>query len=170
MSRHLLVLRHAKSAWDTDAASDFHRPLAKRGKKDGPRMGKWLAEQALIPDHVVSSPAKRARQTAVAVCKPLGIAKQAIRQDERIYMGVTGGLLHVLADCPPDAETVMIVGHNPGLEDLVEYLCGAVDVPADGKMLPTATVAHLEMPDRWDALAGGSARLRSITRPRSLEA
>ncbi len=169
MSRHLLVLRHAKSAWDTDAATDFERPLAKRGKKDAPRMGKWLREHELVPDHVVSSPATRARQTAMAVCKPLGLDKKAIRWDERIYMGGTGGLLAVLGDCPPKARLVMMVGHNPGLEDLVEYLCGAVDVPADGKLLPTATVAHLAMPDSWDRLPERSGQLLSVVRPRSLE-
>ncbi len=132
-------------------------------------MAKWLQEHELIPAHVVSSPAKRARQTAVAVCKPLGLDKKAIHWDERIYMGGTGGLLAVLSDCPPEAKLVMIVGHNPGLEDLVEYLCGAVDVPADGKLLPTATVAHLAMPDSWDRLSERSARLLSVTRPRSLQ-
>ncbi len=169
MSRQLLVLRHAKSAWDTDAATDFERPLAKRGKKDAPRMGQWLREYELVPDHVVCSPAERARQTAVAVCKQLGLDKKTIHWDEHIYLGTTEALLQVLGDCPPAAGRVMIVGHNPGLEDLVEYLCGAVDAPVDGKLLPTATVAHLEMPDAWDTLAGGSARLMSITRPRSLE-
>ncbi len=170
MARHLLVLRHAKSAWDTDAETDFDRPLAKRGKKDAPRMGKWLREHELIPDHVVCSPAERARQTAVAVCKPLGVDKKSICWDAQIYMGTTEALLEVLGDCPPAAGMVMIVGHNPGLEDLVEYLCGVVEVPADGKLLPTATLAYLEMPDAWDSLAAGSARLLSITRPRSLEA
>ncbi len=169
MSRQLLVLRHAKSAWDTDAETDFERPLAKRGKKDAPRMGKWLRDHELVPDHVVCSPAERAKQTAVAVCKPLGLDKKTIHWDEHIYLGTTEALLEVLGDCPPAADRVMIVGHNPGLEDMVEYLCGVVDVPADGKLLPTATVAHLEMPDAWDTLAGGSARLMSITRPRSLE-
>ncbi len=170
MSRHLLVLRHAKSAWDTDAETDFDRPLAKRGKKDAPRMGKWLREHELIPDHVVCSPAERTRQTAVAVCKPLGVDKKSICWEAQIYMGTTEALLEVLGDCPPAAGMVMIVGHNPGLEDLVEYLCGVVEVPADGKLLPTATLAYLEMPDAWDSLAAGSARLLSITRPRSLEA
>ncbi len=169
MARHLLVLRHAKSAWDTDAATDFDRPLAKRGKKDAPRMGKWLSEQALVPDYVVCSPAARARQTAIAACKPLGLDTKAINWDQRIYMAGTGELLQVLGDCPAKAETVMIVGHNPGLEDLVEYLCGMVDVPADGKLLPTATVACLEMPDTWKGLSERSARLLSITRPRSLD-
>ena len=170
MARNLLVLRHAKSAWDTDAATDFERPLAKRGKKDAPRMGKWLSEQRLVPDHVVCSPAARARQTAVAACKSLGLEKDAIHWDQRIYMAGTGELLQVLGDCPAAARIVMIVGHNPGLEDLVEYLCGMVDVPSDGKLLPTATVAYLEMPDSWKGLSERSARLLSITRPRELNA
>ena len=67
MPRELLILRHAKSAWDTNAPSDFERPLAKRGRRAAPRVGRWLEEQGLIPDHVVSSPAERAKQTVIAV-------------------------------------------------------------------------------------------------------
>ena len=72
MSRELLILRHAKSAWDTSAATDFERPLAKRGRRDAPRVGRFLLDQGLIPDYVVSSPAERAKQTVIGVCEQLG--------------------------------------------------------------------------------------------------
>lgn len=168
MSRQLLILRHAKSTWDTQAATDFVRPLNKRGEKDAPRMGRWLRQQGLIPDYVVSSPAERARQTALKACKGLGIPADRLQWDLRIYDATPEQLLAVLADCPEIARTVLLVGHNPGLELLLRYLCRSVPVPADGKLLPTATVAQLEMPADWQQPDPGAARLVSITRPASL--
>ena len=166
MSRNLLILRHAKSAWDTDASTDFERPLAKRGEAEAPRVGRWLSDKALVPDFVVSSPAVRAKQTAVSVCKELGIKKKAIHWDERIYMGDTEALLKVLGDCPKKVRTVMIVGHNPGLEELLLYLVGSkVKIPKDGKLLTTAGTAHLKMPNNWNKLGSGSAKVVSVNRP-----
>ncbi|MDH3639935.1 MAG: histidine phosphatase family protein [Gammaproteobacteria bacterium] len=169
MSRELLIVRHAKSAWDTDAPTDFERPLAKRGKLDAPRIGGWLVEQGLIPEQVVSSPAKRAKQTANRLCRELGIKRTRVTWDPRIYGGGTHTLLAVLADCDKTAQRVMLVGHNPGLEDLVSHLAGGyLAVPEDGKILPTAAVAHFDMPNDWCQLEAGAGHLRSITRPRSL--
>lgn len=166
MTRHLLIVRHAKSAWDTDAPSDFERPLAKRGETEAPRVGRWLRKQGLVPDLVVSSPAVRAKQTAVSVCKELGIKKKAIHWDKRVYMGDTDALLAVLGDCPKKARAVMLVGHNPGLEELLLYLSGSkVKLPEDGKLLTTAATAHLEMSSNWKKLQSGSAKLVSVDRP-----
>jgi phosphohistidine phosphatase len=167
MSRELLILRHAKSDWDSAAGSDFERPLAKRGKKDAPRVGEWLYREGLVPDFVVSSPAERARQTVLKVCKSLDFKKKEIVWDAGIYEAGVPRLLEVLARCPSAAATVLLVGHNPGLEDLVTYLAGdEVELPADGKLLPTAALARLEMPAAWQALERGCAQLVSVTRPR----
>jgi len=168
MTRQLLILRHAKSAWDTDVATDFDRPLGKRGKKDAPRVGNWLRQQRLIPDYVLSSPAKRAKKTAIKVCQALHMEKHQINWDLRIYEAPTGRLLEALADCPATAKRVLLVGHNPGLEMLLEFLCETLPDSQDGKLLPTATVAHLEMPDVWSQLGAGAARLISLTRPSAL--
>jgi phosphohistidine phosphatase len=169
MTRELLILRHAKSAWNTDAPTDFERPLAKRGRKAAPRVGRWLLQQGLIPDYVVSSPAKRARQTVVTVCKQLEIGSEKLNWDQRIYGGGTASLLSVLRESPDNANRVLIAGHNPGLEMLLQYLCGSgVPFPRDGKLMPTAAVAHLQIPSDWENLARGEARLLSITRARSL--
>jgi phosphohistidine phosphatase len=169
MSRELLILRHAKSAWDTDAATDFERPLSKRGRKAAPRVGRFLFQQGLIPDFVVSSPAMRARQTVIAVCGQMDIGPDQISWDDRIYGGWTASLVNVLTDCPNEARRVLIAGHNPGLENLLQDLCHHhVPVPADGKLLPTATVAHLQIESEWSNLDSGVARLLSITRSRSL--
>ena len=169
MPRELLILRHAKSDWDSSTPSDFDRPLTKRGKRDAPKVGIWLHREGLVPDHVVSSPAERARQTAVKVCKTLDIAKGRIAWEPDIYEANLDDLLGVLGRCPADATKVLIVGHNPGLETLVRHLCGEdLDPPADGKVMPTAALARLEMPEHWDHLERGCAQLVSITRPRAL--
>ncbi len=169
MTRKLLILRHAKSDWETDAPTDFERPLAKRGERDAPRIGEWLKQQKLLPDYVVSSPARRASQTSNRVCKAMGVKDKKINWDERIYAASEVELLRVLADCPQKKQTVMLVGHNPGLEDLLEYLAGkGLEIPADGKLLPTATVACLKMPENWKGLKEGDGELVSITRPKEL--
>jgi len=170
MPRELLILRHAKSDWSTGASSDFERPLADRGRNDAPLMGAWMHKMGLIPRHVVSSPAERARETSVLVCKALDIRKKDISWDTRIYAADVSELLGALADCPGDASSVLIVGHNPGLEDLVVHLVADdLEIPDDGKLLPTAALARLEMPDDWSRLGRGVARLSSITRPRDLK-
>ena len=169
MTHELLVLRHAKSAWDTGARTDFERPLSKRGLRDAPRMGRFLADEGLVPDHVVSSPAERARQTVIAVCAELGFDDGAIRWDERVYHATTGALMDVLAESPPGARRMLIAGHNPGLEMLVQTLCrDRVPMPPDYKLMPTAAVAHLEIDCPWSEIDGGAATLLSLTRPKSL--
>jgi phosphohistidine phosphatase len=169
MTRELLILRHAKSDWDSSARTDFDRPLAKRGRKDAPRVGRWLKEQGLVPDYVISSPAERAKQTVIGVCEQMEIGPGAINWDDRIYHASSGALLNVLNECPPEAQRVMIAGHNPGMEILLQNLCEeAVPMPPDYKLMPTGTVAHLEILSNWKDLEGHLARLVSLTRPRSL--
>lgn len=169
MPRELLILRHAKSDWDSGATRDFDRPLAKRGKKDAPRVGEWLYREGLVPDLVISSSAERARQTADRVCKSMDFKKKKIQWDDDVYAAGVADLLRVLARCPAETRTVLLVGHNPGLEDLVCYLAAdEVEEPSDGKLLPTAALARLEMPDDWSVLEAGCAQLIAVTRPRKL--
>lgn len=168
MNRQLLVLRHGKSDWDVDV-SDFDRPLKKRGKKAAQRMGAWLREQNLVPDYIVSSPAERAKNTAVILAKVMGLTAKQINYDSRIYAAVLSDLKAVLSDCPAKARRVMLVGHNPGLEELLIYLSkDTIPFPDDGKLLPTATLAVLKMPDNWKPQLKKSAELVSITRPSEL--
>lgn len=169
MIRELLIVRHAKSAWHTDAASDFDRPLSKRGKRDAPRLGAWLRQQALVPDRVVSSPAKRARKTAVEVCRELGIEKTQVIWEPRIYEATCEELLSVLQETSAHVQRLMLVGHNPGLEDLIKLLCKARPAEApDNKLLPTASVARLKLYGDWSELACGSAELIDVTKARTL--
>lgn len=171
MPRELLILRHAKSDWSSSAGTDFDRPLAKRGKNDAPRIGAWMYREGLIPEYVVCSPAERARQTVLKVCKMLELKKKGIVWEKDAYDASLADLLVILSRCPQDASTVLLVGHNPGLEELVGFLAGdEVDEPEDGKVLPTASLARLEMPADWCALEAGCAQLISLTRPRNLPA
>jgi phosphohistidine phosphatase len=139
----LLVLRHAKSSWDDAALDDHERPLNKRGRRDAPRMGELVREHGLIPDVVISSDAVRARLTAEAVVEAARYAG-AILLDRRLYLAGPADILSLLRTVGEKAETVMIVGHNPGLEELVAQLTG------DWQNLPTAALAQIVLPiDRW---------------------
>lgn len=169
MKRELIILRHAKSDWETGAPSDFDRPLAKRGRRDAPKVGRFLKQQGLVPDYVVSSPAKRAAQTVIAACEEMGVDAKSIHWDPRIYHAGAGTLLDVLNECPENTQRVLIAGHNPGLEILLQNLCNhMIPEQEDYKLLPTAAVAHLEILSTWKALEGRLARLVSLTRSRSL--
>jgi len=167
--RELLILRHAKSDWGSGATADFDRALALRGRKDAKVMGRWLHHQEWTPDLILASPARRAEQTALRLCRAARIPETAIVWTRAIYEASLATLLHLLASDAGDQPRVMLVGHNPGLEQLLLHLAGeTIAWPPDGKLLPTAAVAWLEMPDDWANLPPGSGTLRSLTRPRDL--
>ena len=139
----LLVLRHAKSSRNDPTLDDHERPLNKRGQRDAPRMGELVREYGLIPDVVISSDALRARLTAEAVAEAARYAGE-ILLDPRLYMACPADILSLLPMVRENAETVMIVGHNPGLEKLVEQLTG------ERQDLPTATLVQIGLPiDHW---------------------
>lgn len=168
MSRKLLVLRHAKSDWSIDS-SDFERSLKNRGKRAAQRMGAWMREQDLIPEYILSSPAVRARNTAEKLTKAMGLAAHQIHYDSRLYACNLDTLKAVLSSIPADKNKVLLIGHNPDLEEFLEYIHQEnLTRPDDGKLLPTATLAVLEMPDNWHSLPAQCAKVLSITRPTSL--
>jgi len=139
----LLVLRHAKSSWDNPALDDHQRPLNKRGRRDAPRMGALVRQHGLIPDAVISSDAVRARLTAEAVAEAARYTGE-ILFDSRLYLAGSADIIARLAAVGENAETVMIVGHNPGLETLVEQLTG------ERQDMPTAALAQIDLPiDQW---------------------
>ena len=163
-------MRHGKSDWNTGASSDFERPLAKRGKKATKLIGKWLKQNKLIPDYIVSSPAYRAQQTAIGICKAIKNVEATISWEPRIYGAETEIFLDVLADCPQDKKRVMLIGHNPGLEMLVYYLAGETfESPHDDNPMPTAALAVFDMPDKWEILDAGAGQLITIIHPRKLD-
>ncbi len=165
MGRQLLILRHGKSDWSVDS-NDYNRPLKKRGKHAIKKIGFWLQQQNQIPDYIISSCAKRAHDTAKRICQTIGLSEQQVHTDSRLYAAGLNDLLSVIADSPIDAKRVLLVGHNPGLEMLLMHLHdGCLDTPDDGKLLATATLATVSMPDNWDRLSKECANVLSIIRP-----
>lgn len=106
----ILLLRHAKSSRDRSRAKDFDRPLAKRGKKDAPRIGLFIREIKMLPDYILSSPAKRAQQTAALFTKAAGIDSSAITCDKNLYYGGARDYLSTIQKSPNHASTLLLVG------------------------------------------------------------
>ena len=159
----LLVLRHAKSSWSEPSLEDHDRPLKKRGRRDAPRMGALVLSAALMPELIVTSTARRARETALAVAEACGY-RGVVRLERRLYEAAPGALLEVVQGLPDELERVMIVGHNPTLELLVTILTGRSET------MPTAALAHVALPvQRWSqTAAAGTAELRNLWRPKEL--
>jgi len=166
----LLILRHAKSDRGGVPVEDFSRPLARRGRSDAPRMAHWLEARGLAPDLVLSSPARRARETTEAVTAVLRVPAGHIHYDDRLYLATCDTLLSVLRGCPTRAGTLLLVGHNPGLDELLEHLSAEPPPRNDaGKLLTAGAVAQLGLHQAWSKLAPHGAELVELVRPRELE-
>ena len=163
MTRELMLLRHAKSDWTTDV-DDIDRPITDRGKRGIQRLGVWLAQQSMQPDFVVSSPAERAWVTTEKTIKAMGRGIDDVVTDERIYDADVASLLAVLADVPSTAERTLLVGHNPGMEDLIEYL----DHAGTLERVTTGTLTRLTLPDDWSSLGAGCATVEQVVRSKAL--
>jgi phosphohistidine phosphatase len=152
--KRLLILRHAKSSWANSSISDWQRPLNDRGLRDAPRAGAWLRDHSLVPDVIVTSDAVRARTTAEAVANASGYERDLV-VDPSLYHAKPEDVLEVLKGVQEDADTVLVVGHNPGLEDLVQQLTGV------HHGLPTTALVYVTMPvNRWSEV--DSATVASI--------
>jgi len=161
MTRELLVLRHGK-AEKPMGGGDFDRAITDPGKRGAQRIGVWLLRHNLFPDHIVSSPAERAIETARKCCKAMGMGAQGIVEDRRVYQASKDDLLGALADVPAKTKRVLLVGHNPGLEALVSHLGGKKT------SLKTAALARIEVPKTWKNLATSACRIVSVTDPKTL--
>lgn len=168
MLHQLYLLRHAKSDWKQGVASDFDRPLSKRGQADAPRMAAWLARQDNIPTVTVSSPALRAYQTAMIFAEALNIPAKNIQVDSRIYEASPKTLLEVVRALPEQAQSVLLVGHNPGLDCLLQILCREAKPGIDGKLMTTCAVAEITVDGRWQNITDQRCRLHSVFRPKEI--
>jgi phosphohistidine phosphatase len=167
----LIIMRHAKSDWSTGASGDFDRPLASRGERDGVRMGKWLMEQQLIPNCFVSSPARRARETSDLVAEELEIPVADIIWAEQIYAASLEELLGVVEAYSSDVSCLLLVGHNPGLDELLCYLALEQPTPTlKGKLMTTASAAVLNFGRKAISVRPNSATLDILVRPKELAA
>ena len=160
-------MRHGKSDW-SNPVSDYLRPIKKRGVLESTRIGLWLQEHGLVPELMISSPAQRARETAETVAQNMNYSAENIFWNESLYMADVSELLDAIAATSEECQSLMVVGHNPGLEDLLFYLTQEIDIPEDGKVMPTASVAVLETDLDWSALEHGSCKLGIIARGRYL--
>jgi phosphohistidine phosphatase len=136
MTKTLLILRHAKSSWKNEKLKDFDRPLKRRGEESAKLIGKVLMMAELVPQVILSSPAQRAKQTVELVAEESKF-KGELKFVESYYMGEPDDYITALKELPDEIERVMIVGHNPGLEALLQLLDGKVD------SLPTGSLAYL---------------------------
>ena len=167
MAVDLLVMRHAKSDWGDPMLPDEQRPLAPRGNRAAVRMAEWLQEKELAPDRVLSSSAVRTRETVAHLIDGLDLDPSIVEFRDDLYLAGAWDWIDALRN--ESVARLLICGHNPGFDDLVDWLCA--EPPArtlDGKLMTTAAIAHIRFDDDWPAIGPTSGRLHSLVRPREL--
>ncbi len=172
-TRLLLLLRHAKSSWDAPNLVDFDRPLSPRGQKTAPRVGAEIARRGWLPDLALVSPAVRTRETWNLVCARWPRPLPQVAAAEELYGASPQDLLAEAQGTPKSVRTLLMLGHNPGLEEFARKLAGPASDSRALRQLtekfPTAALARLEIECEWDELGFGAARLTHCLRPRDLE-
>ena len=169
----VLLLRHAKSSWERLSLPDYDRPLAKRGQKAAPLIGAEIARLGLKPDLILCSGAARTRETLALVLPSLGSSVREVIYDDAIYMATPVALLTMLRKLPTGGPmTVMVVGHNPGLEEFAGLLLGDGDEDAQERMaekFPTAALAVFTFDvEGWSDIALGAGKLVDFITPARL--
>lgn len=160
--RKLLIMRHAKSSWDNPNISDFERPLNSRGLQAAPFMGNQIYKNGLAPDLIISSPAKRAKQTAILVKESAGVEAK-IQYEDKIYEASPTTLLYVAANFSDKYPSVLLVGHNPGIEGFIRILTSEVH------QMPTAAVAQISLNiEKWADISLNCGQLELLMRPKDL--
>lgn len=168
--RHLALLRHAKSSWDDPTCSDHDRPLAPRGRRAAQLVREHLRELREPPTLVLCSSARRTQETFEAIAPALGDDLELV-VEPGLYGASGGELLERIHELQDDATSVMVIGHNPGLEDLATMLAGSGAGDSLDRMaikFPTAALAWLSVPVSWRELAPGGATLAAYVVPREL--
>jgi phosphohistidine phosphatase len=167
--KSLFLLRHAKSAWNDPSLADIDRPLAPRGVKAAKMMGRELAAGGWLPDRVLVSPAVRTRETWALVAAELS-DPPAPSFPRMLYMATPERLLQQLQKTPEKTGTLLMIGHNPGLEELAGRLLGsgsdATAIARLNEKFPTAAIARFVFDGPWADLHFGSARLTHLLRPK----
>ncbi|CAA6818080.1 MAG: Phosphohistidine phosphatase [uncultured Thiotrichaceae bacterium] len=165
--KSLFLMRHAKSSWSSDAADDFSRPLNERGMRDA----KWVAElfkkRDWRPERIVYSAAKRSTVTAECLGQTFTQAKEVI-SNEGLYFARMEQLLSVATETPESVSQLLLIGHNPGMEQLLIHLCPASEYQDNGKLLTTANVVHIGLTGTWSELSRDKGRCLEHVRPKSI--
>ncbi len=142
----LSIVRHAKSSWNDTSLSDRKRPLNKRGERDAPIMGKRISDHGIRPSLIVTSPATRARNTAKIIADELNYPSEFLQRENHLYLASLDEILDVIVAQDDGFNSPMIVGHNPGLTDLVNFLQPGLTIN-----LPTAGVVSVQIDqDNWN--------------------
>jgi phosphohistidine phosphatase len=161
-----MLLRHAKSDWPD--VPDRDRPLAKRGRRDAPAMGRWLREHGYVPDIVVCSVAERTRQTWALLAPELG-GSPSVTFEPRAYAASVLTLFYLVGELPGPCRAALLIGHNPAISELATSLAEPGPDHDAGIRFPTAAVAVLEFTGDWADLAPGQAHLKDFAVPADLE-
>ena len=160
MPRILYLLRHAKSSWKDDSLADFDRPLKGRGRDAAEQLGKKLASEKLQDAVLICSPAARTRETAQIVLKHSRLRMDQ-RFDERIYEASLRDLLQVVSEIPDEKQTAMLIGHNPGFEELLAFLTG------QARQMPTCALAKIRLEvGSWKDTKAREGSLESFITPK----
>lgn len=171
MSR-LMLLRHAKSSWDDRALKDFDRPLNARGRAAAPMMAAWMRTNGCVPDRVLCSTAQRTRET-LAACVPLFASPLDVTLLDDLYEAEADEVAGLIRSRGGDSHGLLVIGHNPGIQECAADLVGAGDDRLVGSLeshYPTGALAVIDLDiDDWTALAPGSGTLVSFVRPRDLD-
>lgn len=161
----LYLVRHAKSSWDYPELDDIDRPLSKRGKKNAPEMGKRLAARNILPQILVTSPAKRAKSTARRIADEIGFPHEAIASEDRLYLASVDDIIEIIRQSDNTAGSLMLFGHNPGFTDTANRLCGS-----DIYNIPTCGIAAISFNiDDWQAVEPGGGQLLFFDFPKKEE-
>lgn len=166
--KHLTLIRHAKSSHDDPALNDFDRPLNDRGRDDARAMARHLLQAgAFRPDYYLTSPALRALTTAEMVAKEMGVATSALHHEPGIYEAPVPRLTAALAALPDHAKHAALFGHNPGIENMTNWLCGSVAVQGVVTMAVVSLELHISS---WQDIRPGCASLLDYVYPKLIGA
>lgn len=172
MSKTVLLLRHAKAGREDPEMADFDRPLTERGRRDAPRVGAWMAQSGLAPDLVLCSDARRARETWAGIAETLRSGAPVLFE-RGLYMASAKALCHRLQRIQGTVGTVLVVGHNPGIEEAAQALARREGEPLDRLQrdkFPTAGLVRLEFDiANWGQLQAGAGRLTLFRTPEELK-
>ena len=161
----LYILRHCKSDWVGNASQDSERVLSERGLADAKKLGSWMQGRGYIPGYILCSTAVRAQQTIQRVCDQLGIAENNIHYLPELYLASYTRLLSTIAENRDKPGPLLLVGHNPGMDELVNYLASKeAPLTEQGKLMTTGCLAHFKLPESQQDIQH-KAELLSITRP-----
>jgi phosphohistidine phosphatase len=170
-TRHILLLRHAKSAWDDPELDDYERPLAPRGRRAAAVMGVYLRDEGLVPDQVLCSAAARGRETWAGAARALA-PPPPVEYDPALYMAPPERLLRRLRKLPDTVGSVLLVGHEGGVDALARRLTGRGEAALRRKLaekFPTAALAVIAVEaDHWRDLAEGAGTIVGLVAPKEL--